>query len=57
MSLHNPALVPDLAGFPPSTAVRLSLIIGCFSRSKALFSTNSANTPCSLSLCTLKYSF
>uniref|UniRef100_A0A3Q3E619 Uncharacterized protein n=1 Tax=Labrus bergylta TaxID=56723 RepID=A0A3Q3E619_9LABR len=37
--------VPDLAGFPPSTAVRMSLITACFSRSKAFCSTNSADTP------------
>uniref|UniRef100_A0A673KCT5 Uncharacterized protein n=1 Tax=Sinocyclocheilus rhinocerous TaxID=307959 RepID=A0A673KCT5_9TELE len=33
--------VPDLGGFPPSTPVRTNLIVACFSRSKALFSTNS----------------
>uniref|UniRef100_A0A3B4UZM0 Uncharacterized protein n=1 Tax=Seriola dumerili TaxID=41447 RepID=A0A3B4UZM0_SERDU len=36
-------IVPDLAGFPPSTAVNVSLIMGCFSRSKAFCSTNSAD--------------
>uniref|UniRef100_A0A3Q3E604 Uncharacterized protein n=1 Tax=Labrus bergylta TaxID=56723 RepID=A0A3Q3E604_9LABR len=37
-------IVPDLAGFPPSTAVNVSLIIGCFSLSKAFCSSNSADT-------------
>uniref|UniRef100_A0A3Q3VLK1 Uncharacterized protein n=1 Tax=Mola mola TaxID=94237 RepID=A0A3Q3VLK1_MOLML len=32
----------DLAGFPPSTAVNVSLITGSFSRSNAFCSTNSA---------------
>uniref|UniRef100_A0A8C1CQ54 Uncharacterized protein n=2 Tax=Cyprinus carpio TaxID=7962 RepID=A0A8C1CQ54_CYPCA len=36
--------VPDLGGFPPSTPVRTKLIVACFSRSKALFSTNSEDT-------------
>uniref|UniRef100_A0A8C1CPN2 Uncharacterized protein n=2 Tax=Cyprinus carpio TaxID=7962 RepID=A0A8C1CPN2_CYPCA len=36
--------VPDLGGFPPSTPVRTNLIVACFSRSKALFSTNSEDT-------------
>uniref|UniRef100_A0A8D3CCY6 Uncharacterized protein n=1 Tax=Scophthalmus maximus TaxID=52904 RepID=A0A8D3CCY6_SCOMX len=36
---------PDLGGFPPSTAVRMSLITDCFSRSKDFCSTNSADTP------------
>uniref|UniRef100_A0A3B3D1H3 Uncharacterized protein n=1 Tax=Oryzias melastigma TaxID=30732 RepID=A0A3B3D1H3_ORYME len=50
--------VPDLIGFPPSTAVRISFKTGCVSRSKALLSTNSADTPCSPPLCTssTKYS-
>uniref|UniRef100_A0A4W6BV53 Uncharacterized protein n=1 Tax=Lates calcarifer TaxID=8187 RepID=A0A4W6BV53_LATCA len=30
---------PDLGGFPPSTAVRISLITDCFSRSKAFCNT------------------
>uniref|UniRef100_A0A8C5DM30 Uncharacterized protein n=1 Tax=Gouania willdenowi TaxID=441366 RepID=A0A8C5DM30_GOUWI len=34
-------IVPDFAGFPPSTAVSVSLMMDCFSLSKALFSTNS----------------
>uniref|UniRef100_A0A671U7B6 Uncharacterized protein n=1 Tax=Sparus aurata TaxID=8175 RepID=A0A671U7B6_SPAAU len=34
-------IVPDLAGFPPSTAVKVSLITLCFSRSKAFCSTSS----------------
>uniref|UniRef100_A0A803VDV1 Uncharacterized protein n=1 Tax=Ficedula albicollis TaxID=59894 RepID=A0A803VDV1_FICAL len=33
--------VPDLAGSPPSTAVNRSSKVLCFSRSKALSSTNS----------------
>uniref|UniRef100_A0A3B3BAG9 Uncharacterized protein n=1 Tax=Oryzias melastigma TaxID=30732 RepID=A0A3B3BAG9_ORYME len=33
--------VPVLGGLPPSTAVRVSLISGSFSRSKAFSSTNS----------------
>uniref|UniRef100_A0A8C5DM86 Secreted protein n=1 Tax=Gouania willdenowi TaxID=441366 RepID=A0A8C5DM86_GOUWI len=41
--------VPDRTGFPPSTAVRMSLIKGCFSRSNALSSTSSADIPCRLS--------
>uniref|UniRef100_A0A8C5DM14 Uncharacterized protein n=1 Tax=Gouania willdenowi TaxID=441366 RepID=A0A8C5DM14_GOUWI len=36
---------PDLGGFPPSTAVRRSVMTDCFSRSKAFCSTNSADTP------------
>uniref|UniRef100_A0A3P9AB06 Uncharacterized protein n=1 Tax=Esox lucius TaxID=8010 RepID=A0A3P9AB06_ESOLU len=36
--------VPDLGGLPPSTAVSVSWITGCFSRSKAFCSTNSADT-------------
>uniref|UniRef100_A0A8C2WHW5 Uncharacterized protein n=1 Tax=Cyclopterus lumpus TaxID=8103 RepID=A0A8C2WHW5_CYCLU len=36
-------IVPDLAGFPPSTAVNVNLTAVCFSRSKAFCSTNSAN--------------
>uniref|UniRef100_A0A3B5AM34 Uncharacterized protein n=1 Tax=Stegastes partitus TaxID=144197 RepID=A0A3B5AM34_9TELE len=43
---------PDLGGFPPSTAVKRSVITDCFSRSKAFCSTNSADTPCSPPLCT-----
>uniref|UniRef100_A0A671UA23 Uncharacterized protein n=1 Tax=Sparus aurata TaxID=8175 RepID=A0A671UA23_SPAAU len=44
--------VPDLSGFPPSTAVSVSLIIGCFSRSKAFCSTISANIVGSPPFCT-----
>uniref|UniRef100_A0AAZ3R5U6 Uncharacterized protein n=1 Tax=Oncorhynchus tshawytscha TaxID=74940 RepID=A0AAZ3R5U6_ONCTS len=44
--------VPDCGGFPPSTAVRVSWITGCFSRSKAFCSTNSADTLCSPPFCT-----
>uniref|UniRef100_A0A671Q5R3 Uncharacterized protein n=1 Tax=Sinocyclocheilus anshuiensis TaxID=1608454 RepID=A0A671Q5R3_9TELE len=49
---------PDLGGFPPSTPVSTNLTVACFSRSKALFSTNSADTLWS-SLCVsrLKCSF
>uniref|UniRef100_A0A3B5QK21 Uncharacterized protein n=1 Tax=Xiphophorus maculatus TaxID=8083 RepID=A0A3B5QK21_XIPMA len=36
--------VPDFGGFPPSTAVTVSLMVGCCSRSKALRSTSSADT-------------
>uniref|UniRef100_A0A667WIL6 Uncharacterized protein n=1 Tax=Myripristis murdjan TaxID=586833 RepID=A0A667WIL6_9TELE len=36
--------VPDLGGVPPSTAVSVSLIADCFSRSNAFCSTNSADT-------------
>uniref|UniRef100_A0A8P4G391 Uncharacterized protein n=1 Tax=Dicentrarchus labrax TaxID=13489 RepID=A0A8P4G391_DICLA len=45
MSEFGPSIciVPDFTGFPPSTAVNVSLIIGCFSRSKAFCSTNSAD--------------
>uniref|UniRef100_A0A3B3T992 Secreted protein n=1 Tax=Paramormyrops kingsleyae TaxID=1676925 RepID=A0A3B3T992_9TELE len=43
--------VPDLGGFPPSTAVSRSRITGCFSRSKAFCRTNSADTLCSPALC------
>uniref|UniRef100_A0A7N8X5V0 Uncharacterized protein n=1 Tax=Mastacembelus armatus TaxID=205130 RepID=A0A7N8X5V0_9TELE len=35
--------VPDLGGFPPSTAVRVSLCSWCFSRSRAFFRIKSAN--------------
>uniref|UniRef100_A0A8C8C276 Uncharacterized protein n=2 Tax=Oncorhynchus TaxID=8016 RepID=A0A8C8C276_ONCTS len=38
------AILPDFGGFPPSTAVSVSWITGCFSRSKAFCSTNSADT-------------
>uniref|UniRef100_A0A3Q4AE38 Uncharacterized protein n=1 Tax=Mola mola TaxID=94237 RepID=A0A3Q4AE38_MOLML len=44
--------LPVLGGFPPSTAVSVSLIAGCFSRSKDFSSTNSAETLCSPPLCT-----
>uniref|UniRef100_A0A673ZI36 Uncharacterized protein n=1 Tax=Salmo trutta TaxID=8032 RepID=A0A673ZI36_SALTR len=33
--------VPDLAGFPPSTAVKSSLCTACFSLSSEVFSTSS----------------
>uniref|UniRef100_A0A8C1RGF1 Uncharacterized protein n=1 Tax=Cyprinus carpio TaxID=7962 RepID=A0A8C1RGF1_CYPCA len=51
--------VSVLDGVPPSTAVSVSWITGCFSRSKAFCSTNSADTLCSPPLCTAKekYSF
>ncbi|XDV54076.1 hypothetical protein PO909_022450 [Leuciscus waleckii] len=50
--------VPDLGGFPPSVPVRTNLIVACFSRSKALLSTNSADTLwSSLSVSRLKCSF
>uniref|UniRef100_A0A3Q1I447 Uncharacterized protein n=1 Tax=Anabas testudineus TaxID=64144 RepID=A0A3Q1I447_ANATE len=45
--------VPDFGGVPPSTAVSVMLITGCFSRSKAFCSTNSADT-LSPALCTAK---
>uniref|UniRef100_A0A3P8TAD7 Uncharacterized protein n=1 Tax=Amphiprion percula TaxID=161767 RepID=A0A3P8TAD7_AMPPE len=45
--------VPDFGGVPPSTAVSVMVIIGCFSRSRAFCSTNSADTP-SPALCTAK---
>uniref|UniRef100_A0A3Q4AGU9 Uncharacterized protein n=1 Tax=Mola mola TaxID=94237 RepID=A0A3Q4AGU9_MOLML len=45
--------VPDFGGFPPSTAVSITVITGCFSRSKAFCSTNSADT-LSPVLCTAK---
>uniref|UniRef100_A0A3B1JPA6 Uncharacterized protein n=2 Tax=Astyanax mexicanus TaxID=7994 RepID=A0A3B1JPA6_ASTMX len=45
-------IVPDLCGFPPSKAVSVRWITGCFSRSKALCSTNSGDTLCSPMLCT-----
>uniref|UniRef100_A0A3B4UZA7 Uncharacterized protein n=1 Tax=Seriola dumerili TaxID=41447 RepID=A0A3B4UZA7_SERDU len=45
--------VPDLGGLPPSTAVSVMVITGCFSRSKAFCSTNSADT-LSPALCTAK---
>uniref|UniRef100_A0A8C9N227 Uncharacterized protein n=1 Tax=Serinus canaria TaxID=9135 RepID=A0A8C9N227_SERCA len=37
--------VPDLAGSPPSTAVSTNSNVPCFSRSKALSSTNSSCLP------------
>uniref|UniRef100_A0A3B4Z7S2 Uncharacterized protein n=1 Tax=Stegastes partitus TaxID=144197 RepID=A0A3B4Z7S2_9TELE len=43
--------VPDFGGVPPSTAVSVMVITGCFSRSKAFCSTNSADT-LSPALCT-----
>uniref|UniRef100_A0A667WVW0 Secreted protein n=1 Tax=Myripristis murdjan TaxID=586833 RepID=A0A667WVW0_9TELE len=45
-------IVPDLGGFPPSTAVSVSLITDCFSRSKAFCKTNSADILCSPPFCT-----
>uniref|UniRef100_A0A8C2HGN7 Uncharacterized protein n=1 Tax=Cyprinus carpio TaxID=7962 RepID=A0A8C2HGN7_CYPCA len=45
-------IVPDLGGFPPSTAVSVSWITGCFSRSKAFCNTNSDDTLCFPPLCT-----
>uniref|UniRef100_A0A3B3Z1G1 Uncharacterized protein n=1 Tax=Poecilia mexicana TaxID=48701 RepID=A0A3B3Z1G1_9TELE len=36
--------VPDFGGFPPSTAVTVSLMAGCCSRSRAFRSTSSADT-------------
>uniref|UniRef100_A0A8C9XEM3 Uncharacterized protein n=1 Tax=Sander lucioperca TaxID=283035 RepID=A0A8C9XEM3_SANLU len=44
--------VPVLGGFPPSTAVSVSLITGCFSRSKAFCSTISADIVASPPFCT-----
>uniref|UniRef100_A0A4W4FZ38 Uncharacterized protein n=1 Tax=Electrophorus electricus TaxID=8005 RepID=A0A4W4FZ38_ELEEL len=41
------SIVPDLGGFPPSTAVSVRWITGCFSRSKGL-----SDTLCSPPLCT-----
>uniref|UniRef100_A0A3P8V9E0 Uncharacterized protein n=1 Tax=Cynoglossus semilaevis TaxID=244447 RepID=A0A3P8V9E0_CYNSE len=38
-------LVPDFGGLPPSTAVSVIVTTGCFSRSTAFCSTNSADTP------------
>uniref|UniRef100_A0A5F9CL96 Uncharacterized protein n=1 Tax=Oryctolagus cuniculus TaxID=9986 RepID=A0A5F9CL96_RABIT len=45
--------VPDLGGVPPSSAVRVNLISGSSSRSRALSSTSCGSTvpsglPCSL---------
>uniref|UniRef100_A0A4W4E8D5 Uncharacterized protein n=1 Tax=Electrophorus electricus TaxID=8005 RepID=A0A4W4E8D5_ELEEL len=40
--------VPDFGGLPPSTAVRVSLITDCFSRSNAFCRTSSADTLCPL---------
>uniref|UniRef100_A0A3Q3LC05 Uncharacterized protein n=1 Tax=Mastacembelus armatus TaxID=205130 RepID=A0A3Q3LC05_9TELE len=45
--------VPVFGGLPPSTAVRVMVITGCFSRSKAFCSTSSADT-LSPALCTAK---
>uniref|UniRef100_A0A3Q4GRC6 Uncharacterized protein n=1 Tax=Neolamprologus brichardi TaxID=32507 RepID=A0A3Q4GRC6_NEOBR len=36
--------VPDFGGVPPSTAVSVSLITDCFSRSKGFWRTSSADT-------------
>uniref|UniRef100_A0A8C9SY02 Uncharacterized protein n=1 Tax=Scleropages formosus TaxID=113540 RepID=A0A8C9SY02_SCLFO len=44
--------VPDLGGFPPSTAVNRSFITGCFSRSNPFCNTNSINAVCSRPSCT-----
>uniref|UniRef100_A0A8C5DLD7 Uncharacterized protein n=1 Tax=Gouania willdenowi TaxID=441366 RepID=A0A8C5DLD7_GOUWI len=46
--------VPDLGGFPPSTAVSVTLIIGCLSRSNVLCRTISANIVGSPLFCTSK---
>uniref|UniRef100_A0A3B5A9M1 Uncharacterized protein n=1 Tax=Stegastes partitus TaxID=144197 RepID=A0A3B5A9M1_9TELE len=35
MATFSICIVPDFAGFPPSTAVNASLIMACFSLSKA----------------------
>uniref|UniRef100_A0A3Q2P1B9 Uncharacterized protein n=1 Tax=Fundulus heteroclitus TaxID=8078 RepID=A0A3Q2P1B9_FUNHE len=41
----NIVMLPDLAGVPPSMAVMtVSLMVGCFSRSRAFCSTSSADT-------------
>uniref|UniRef100_A0A3B4TBT9 Uncharacterized protein n=1 Tax=Seriola dumerili TaxID=41447 RepID=A0A3B4TBT9_SERDU len=45
--------VPDFGGLPPSIAVSVMVITGCFSRSKDFCSTNSADT-LSPALCTAK---
>uniref|UniRef100_A0A3Q1IB26 Uncharacterized protein n=1 Tax=Anabas testudineus TaxID=64144 RepID=A0A3Q1IB26_ANATE len=51
-------MLPDFAGFPPSTAVNVNLITACFSRSKAFCSTNSADTLSPPLLASMeKYSF
>uniref|UniRef100_A0A3Q1IAX9 Uncharacterized protein n=1 Tax=Anabas testudineus TaxID=64144 RepID=A0A3Q1IAX9_ANATE len=42
--------VPDLGGFPPSIAVRVSSITVCFSRSNAFCSTNSGYSTWPLNL-------
>uniref|UniRef100_A0A3B4UZ61 Uncharacterized protein n=1 Tax=Seriola dumerili TaxID=41447 RepID=A0A3B4UZ61_SERDU len=36
--------VPDFRGVPPSTAVNVSLITGCFSRSNGFWRMSSADT-------------
>uniref|UniRef100_A0A3B5Q924 Uncharacterized protein n=1 Tax=Xiphophorus maculatus TaxID=8083 RepID=A0A3B5Q924_XIPMA len=51
-------MLPDVKGFPPSTAVRVSFIVDCFSLSKAFCRTNSADTLPRLLLTSIeKYSF
>nr|BAE02310.1 unnamed protein product [Macaca fascicularis] len=47
--------VPDLGGVPPSTAVRVNLISGCSSRSRALFSTSCGNIMPSRLSCKLRW--
>uniref|UniRef100_A0A673VMW2 Uncharacterized protein n=1 Tax=Salmo trutta TaxID=8032 RepID=A0A673VMW2_SALTR len=42
--------VPDFGGFPPSTAVSVSWITGCFSRSKAFFLTSNSKFSLGLSV-------
>uniref|UniRef100_A0A8C9R3S1 Uncharacterized protein n=1 Tax=Scleropages formosus TaxID=113540 RepID=A0A8C9R3S1_SCLFO len=51
-TLTTTCKVPDLGGFPPSTAVSRSWIADCFSLSKAFCSTNSGDALCSPPLCT-----
>uniref|UniRef100_A0A671FI74 Uncharacterized protein n=1 Tax=Rhinolophus ferrumequinum TaxID=59479 RepID=A0A671FI74_RHIFE len=47
--------VPDLGGVPPSSAVRVNLISGCFSRSSALSSTSCGNIMPSGLSCNLRW--
>uniref|UniRef100_A0A8P4KJ60 Uncharacterized protein n=1 Tax=Dicentrarchus labrax TaxID=13489 RepID=A0A8P4KJ60_DICLA len=50
--------VPDLGGFPPSTAVRINLCSWCFSLSRDFCRTKNGILSSPLSrICILKYSF
>uniref|UniRef100_A0A3B4WCE1 Uncharacterized protein n=1 Tax=Seriola lalandi dorsalis TaxID=1841481 RepID=A0A3B4WCE1_SERLL len=51
------SVVPDLGGFPPSTAVSIILCSWCFSRSRDFCKTKNGTLSSALSrICMLKYS-